>query len=114
MLAENHLGNNLIQGKGVRLRPGTNVGDTDHFKDAWYMGIAGLALDTVGDVENQAGPFAFEYTGHKFFETVDQIFVAFDGNDLVFTFFEGISKPFDGLHTDDFPVRHSEKIDDAA
>lgn len=47
------------------------------------MGVAGLPLNAVGQVEGHARTLALERARHEFLEIVDEVLVAFERDDLM-------------------------------
>ena len=112
VLLEDHFGDNLVQGKGMGKGAGANVGNTNHLQDTRHMRITGLALDAVGKVEDKPGPLPLQDLGHKVFQVVDKVLVAFQGDNLVAALFQGVGYSFDCLDAVFLPVRHTEQVDD--
>jgi hypothetical protein len=77
------------------------------------MRVAGLALDAVRDVEDQAGPFAFDHSRHELLKPVHEVFVAFECNDLMAALRERGLQPPNRLEADLLAIELTEQIDDA-
>ena len=113
VLAQDHLGDHLVQRQRVPQRTRGHVRDADHFQNAGNMGVARLPLQAVRDVEHHPGPLAVNHPRHEILQAVDQILVSLQGDHLVAPFAQGIGQPPDGLHADLLAVGHAEQVDDA-
>ena len=76
------------------------------------MGVAGLALDTVGQVEGHAGTLTLEGPGHEFLQAVDQVLVALQGHHLVAAPLQGVDDAANGGEAVLLPVSNAEQVDD--
>ena len=112
VLAQDHLGDDLVERQRMAQRTGRHIGDPDHLQDAGHMGVAGLALQPVGDVEHHPGPLARDHPGHERLQLGDQLLVGLDGRDLVAAGAERVGEALDGLEADLLLVRHAEQVDD--
>ena len=112
VLAQDHLGDDLVQRQRMAQRPGGDVGDPDHLEDARHVGVAGLALKAVGDVEDHSGPLARDHAGHEGLELRDQLLVGLHGGDLVAAAAQRLGEPADGGQADLLLVGHAEQVDD--
>ena len=91
---------------------GTHIGDAHHLEYARNMGIAGLALDAVREVEGHARKLTLEHSGHEPLQVCDQFLVPFKGLDLVAELPEPIHNPLNGFFTVFLTIGKAEQIDD--
>ena len=114
VLAQDHLGDDLVQSQRVPQRPGGDIGNADHLQDARHVGVAGLALQSVGDVEDHAGPLALDDAGHERLQLGDQLLVRFERRHLVAAATQRLGEPLDGGQADPLLVGHAKEVDDVA
>ena len=91
-----------------------HVRDAHHLQDAGDVGVARLALQPVGDIEDHARTLALDHPRHERFQVGDQLLVCFECGDLVPPGPQRVAEALDGLKADLLLVRHAEQVDDVA
>jgi hypothetical protein len=76
--------------------------------------VTRLPLNTIGDVEYQAGILALEYAWHEVLETIDELFVAFQSYGLVASLLQRVDDAPDGLKPDLLLVGQPKKVNDVS
>ena len=81
-------------------------------KDTGNVGVAGLPLNTVRNIEHQARPLPLDDARHELPQLFDEVFVPLESGHQVATRLQCVRQTFDGTKTDLLPIRDSKKVDD--